>query len=139
MNVVVTGRVNVDGVWWDVSVDHYIEPGHSGGKINEVTKFIRGLSAAGIISRVAVNGTPNPGSSPPQATQTPVTPPLEQATFSWPAPHCDLHREPLKVSKTQKTEGKVQYYCPKRFDEGYCKKRASVDARTGIPKFWEVN
>lgn len=134
----IEGRINVDGQWWDVSVEKEIDDELlPTAKVAKICGLIRGLTSAKMISRV--------GSSPPEPTNGRALPKAnpspsasDNAGFVLPPPFCDLHRSEMKVSKVQKKPGYIQYFCPQETNGGYCKRRASVAEMTGIPDFWEV-
>ncbi len=138
MKVTIEGNINVDGQWWGISIERVIEDDLSSTeKVGQIRGMIKGLAQQNIISRI--------GAAPPQpAETTSATPPPNGSNgsngtaFSWPPPFCDIHREAMKVSQVQKKPGYIQYFCPKEFGSDYCKKRSSVDEKSGIPKFWEV-
>jgi len=138
MKITIQSRTNVDGTWWDVVTEHNVPDSLSSmEKVGQIKKIIRGMVSTGeVISRVDVSfqGTgrgKGPETHEPQAwTASPI--------FTWPKPQCEVHREEMVLSKTQKTEGFTMFYCPKRAGEGYCDRRAKVDETNGFPTFWAV-
>lgn len=138
MKLTVQSRINVSGQWWDIETEHQVDNDKpSDDKVTHIEWVIRGLAKTGkIISRVGANEqAPLIENSGRRPTDQPAG---GQASFTWPAPKCKVHEEDMVESKTQKTEGHTQYYCPKRIGEGYCKQRAKVDVTSAIPTFWEV-
>lgn len=134
----IEGRINVDGQWWDVSIEKLIPDDlPSDEKIAKIRGVIKGLTSAKMISRVGSSPpVPTNGRDLPKANPSPTA--SDNAGFVLPPPFCDLHRAEMKVSKVQKKPGFIQYFCPKEFGEGYCKRRASVEEMSGMPDFWEV-
>ena len=131
-------RINVDGQWWDIEIEHNIlttKPGFQ--KKATIEKVILGLKGVGIISSVGGKPEPTEPIYPPRGTSDqPVD--LPPPAYSWPTPECPIHREPMSASKVQRKTGKHQMYCTQQADDGYCKHRASVDEVTGMPSFYEV-
>lgn len=131
-------RINVSGQWWDIVTEHTIPNELTPkDKVSRIEAVIKGLFSTGmIISRI--------GASPPQPDrqvekgQAHEQAGIEAVGFTWPIPRCELHGEEMKVSTHQKKEGYSQFFCPLRHGQDYCKHRAGVDMKTGIPKFWEV-
>ncbi len=138
MKVTIEGRINVDGAWWDIAIDHAMPnswPAEQ--KIERIERVIRGLVKTGsVISRVD-NSVPVKAAPTPEA-QGSNGPASQAPLFTWPYPHCKGHGEAMVPSKTQKSEGYTMFYCPKRAGEGYCTHRAKVHMDTGLPSFWEV-
>lgn len=138
MKVCIESRINVDGDWVDITTEHIIEDKLSPAqKVETIKAIIRGLiSTKTIVSRI---GSFNVDVIPRDARVEPGKGgQIPGPSFTWPTPHCELHREPMAVSNVQKEEGFTHFYCPKRIGEEYCKNRASLVDATGIPKFWEV-
>ncbi len=138
LKVTIEGNINVDGQWWGISIERVIEDDLSSTeKVGQIRGMIKGLAQQNIGSRISAD--PQIPGAATTATQTPNgANGTNGSAFSWPPPFCDIHREAMKVSKVQKKPGFVQYFCPKEFGSDYCKKRSSVDEKSGIPKFWEV-
>ncbi len=138
MELTIQSRINVDGTWWDVVTRHTVPDGLSSkDKVIHIKKVIKGLINTGeIISRVdgSFQGTGKGNGPEPAEAQAGDQSPI----FTWPQPQCEIHREEMAVSKTQKTEGFVMFYCPKRNGQRYCTRRAKVDETNGHPSFWEV-
>lgn len=138
MKVFIESRINVDGDWVDITTEHAIEDKLSPEqKVKTIKAIIRGLiSTKTIISRIGsfnVEVLPRDAHAEPGGLAGPVQP-----SFTWPAPHCELHREAMTLSSIQREVGFTHFFCPKRAGEEYCKHRAKVDNKAGIPKFWEV-
>ncbi len=138
MKVTIEARINTEGTWWDVQIEHDISANMTPEqKVARIKAIIKGMASTGeIISRVSNNQPPStPEASQPAPGQNNGA---NQASFTWPEPHCEVHREAMRQSGTQKTPGQTQFFCPKRMGEGYCVRRASVDQKNGAPRFWEV-
>lgn len=138
MNVVVEGRVEVDGQWWDISVEVNVPSGEASVEKGKIIKaYIRGMSSNGIISRVP---SPSPQAQQPPPNQPPEneTDGLQSPMFTWPAPQCKTHRVDMKESNVQEKPGATCYYCTSKIPTGYCKSRAAVDHKNAHPTFWEV-
>jgi len=138
MKLTVFSRINVNGVWWDISTEHAVNSDASPEKkVGRIKGFIKGLHSTGqIISRVAA---PPPEPALPKETLNPGGQVEKMPEISaYGSPNCSLHHEVMILSKTQKEEEYAHFYCPKRVDGGYCKHRAKVNRKTKVPNFWEV-
>jgi len=138
MKVTIKCRINVDGQWWDIDVETEADPQMSpAGKMAYLEKVIGGMAKTGrLISRVD-NSVPAVKPANGQSAPTPEAV-VTQPAFTWPEPHCEVHRQPMKPSNQQKKPGYTMFFCPQRLGGGYCGHRASVEVNSGMPKFWEI-
>lgn len=138
MKVSIEGRINVEGVWWDIVTEHEIPDTLSAGsKVGQIVGIIKGLvGTKKIITRVGNIGPPSPAQSNEDVNGGGVT---HQAGFTWPAPKCQNCKSEMRASKQQKSDKLVMYFCPEKLDsEEYCRRRASINMETGEIKLWEV-
>ena len=139
MQITIKSKFNRKGEWWPIETGYDISDNLSPDmKVKKIGQIIDGLTKAGMkpdTNQTVEQSTLLRDSPPPTPNGTPNNSP----EFAWPAPHCGLHSTPLKISTVQTNEGGTAYFCPKRVGDGYCKHRATIDAKSGMPKFYEVN
>ena len=133
----------VDMVPWPVTVEVPLSQKTRSERAIALDKVLRSLAKSGFLSGI-VDGEhaqtpPTPQLNAPEPVGVlPVGVTMSQAA-SLLKPVCKVHGAEMEASKVQKEEGKISYYCTKRLgQDGYCRSRASVDARTSQPSFWEV-
>ncbi len=137
MKVVISGKINVDGIWWDIDIERSVpDKASPDKKIAAIKAAIKGLAKAGIIPSSGVGGVVTNVNSPSMGNDLNPEPMSQQAALPL-TPVCKTHRETMKESKVQREEGFVNFYCPQREGDGYCRQRAKIN-NEGTPSFWEV-
>ena len=131
-------EIDEGGQTWEVVTSHDISDDKSpGDKIATIRAIISGLASAGLNAPAKVSAKLDAGPVRIDGVAN-GTGSSTGASFTWPPPHCGVHGSELSVSKVQKKDDVVQYYCSRRSGEDYCKSRATVEKSSSFVNFWEV-
>lgn len=129
--VTINGRINVDGIWWDIEVDFMPDGVNTYNALrDEIEASIRAMSKVRIVSSLPVSG-PSPSLAD---IPTKAGPGLSGGYV----PVCPEHKQAMDLSKHQSPEKPISYYCPIKSEGKWCNWRGSADRKkAGRVKTWE--